>query len=134
MYTSETRTGTIFASFAILAILIACLGLFALSAYTVERRTKEIGIRKVMGASDTSIIYMLSMEFGKLVLIAFIIALPFVYFGSDWWLNVFAYKQDPGVGLYLLPGALAILIAAITMSFQSIRAARSNPAKSLRSE
>ena len=83
----------IFISAAILAIIIACMGLFALSAYTVERRTKEIGIRKVMGASNSSIVYMLSKEFGKLVMISFILAIPLVYYGSEYWLSAFAYRQ-----------------------------------------
>lgn len=134
MYRSEVRTGEIFASFATLAVIIACLGLFALSAYTVERRTKEIGIRKVMGASNATIVLMLSKEFGILISIAIILAIPATYFGSDFWLSSFAYKRNLGVSDYLIPGLLALIVAGITMSYQSIRAARSNPATSLRSE
>ena len=87
-----------------------------------------------MGASSRSIIFMLSKDFSKLVIAGFVIAVPLVYYSSGYWLSEFAYKEEPGLMLFILPGLLALLIAAITMSFQSIRAARSNPADSLRSE
>lgn len=134
MYVSEQRLGKIFAIFASLAIVIACLGLFALTAFTAEQRTKEIGIRKVLGASVSSIVVLLSKEFGKLILIAFIISAPIAWYAIDWWLKDYTYKVEIGVGMYLLAGVSALLIAWITMGYQSIKAASSDPVKSLRSE
>ncbi|HRG79979.1 MAG TPA: ABC transporter permease, partial [Cyclobacteriaceae bacterium] len=126
--------GKIFGIFSILAVLIACLGLFALTAFTAEQRMKEIGIRKVLGASISSIVVLLSKELGKLVLIAFVLAAPLAWYGIDWWLKDYTYKTDIGVGLYLMAGLVAFLIALATMSFQSFKAAASDPVKSLRSE
>jgi putative ABC transport system permease protein len=134
MYASEQRLGKIFAGFAGLAIIIACLGLFALSAFTAEQRTKEIGIRKVLGASVSSIIVLLSKEFGKLVLIAFVLSVPIAWYAVDWWLRSYTYKVEVGVMVYVLAGIAAFLVAWITMSFQSFKAATNNPVKSLRSE
>jgi putative ABC transport system permease protein len=134
MYASEERLGNIFTVFSGLAIIIACLGLFALTAFTAEQRTKEIGIRKVLGASVSSIVMLLSKEFGKLILIAFVIATPIAWFGVDWWLKSYTYKAEIGVMVYILAGAFAFVIAWITMGYQSIRAASSDPVKSLRSE
>jgi putative ABC transport system permease protein len=134
MYASEQRLGKIFTVFAGLAILIACLGLFALTAFTAEQRTKEIGIRKVLGASVSSIVVLLSKEFGKLILIAFAIAAPIAWFGVEWWLKNYTYKVEIGMMVYILAGAFAFLIAWITMGYQSVRAASSDPVKSLRSE
>ena len=134
MYAAETRLAKVFGIFAGLAVLIACLGLFALTSFTAEQRTKEIGIRKVLGASVTGIVLMLSKDFGKLVLIAFVLAAPLAWFGIDWWLKDYTYKTEIGVGLFLLSGLMAFLIAWITMSFQSFRAASNDPVKSLRSE
>jgi len=134
MYSAEQRLGDIFTVFAVLAIIIACLGLFALTAFTAEQRTKEIGIRKVLGASVSGIVVLLSKEFGKLILIAFILAAPIAWFGIDKWLESYTYKTEIGVWVYLLAGIAAFLIAWLTMSFQSIRAALANPIKSLRSE
>ncbi len=134
MYAAETRLGKIFGIFSALAVIIACLGLFALTAFTAEQRTKEIGIRMVLGASITSIVLLLSKEFGKLVLIAFVLAVPLAWFGIDWWLKDYTYKTEIGVGLYLFAGIAAFLIAWITVSFQSFKAASNDPVKSLRSE
>jgi putative ABC transport system permease protein len=134
MYASEQRLGKIFALFAGLAIIIACLGLFALTAFTAEQRTKEIGIRKVLGASVSSIAVLLSKEFGKLIVIAFVIATPIAWFGVNWWLKSYAYKAEIGVMVYILAGAFAFVIAWLTMGYQSIRAASSDPVKSLRCE
>jgi putative ABC transport system permease protein len=134
MYAAETRLAKVFALFAGLAVLIACLGLFALTSFTAEQRTKEIGIRKVLGASVKSIVLMLSKEFGKLVLIAFVLAAPLAWYGIDWWLKDYTYKTEIGIGLFLLAGLAAFSIAWITMSFQSFRAASNDPVKSLRSE
>ncbi|NBP68064.1 MAG: ABC transporter permease [Cytophagia bacterium] len=134
MYAAETRLGSIFGIFSAVAIVIACLGLFALTAFTAEQRTKEIGIRKVLGASVSSIVIMLSKDFGKLVLIAFVLATPFAWWGVNEWLQAYQYKVDVAWWVYVLAGVLAFGIAWITMSYQSIRAALSNPVKSLRSE
>jgi putative ABC transport system permease protein len=134
MYSAEQRLGDIFTVFAVLAIIIACLGLFALTAFTAEQRTKEIGIRKVLGASVSGIVILLSKEFGKLILIAFILATPIAWFGIDMWLESYTYKTEIGILVYLFAGLAAFLIAWLTMSFQSIRAALANPVKSLRSE
>jgi putative ABC transport system permease protein len=132
MYAAETRLGKVFAVFAGLAILIACLGLFALTSFTAEQRTKEIGIRKVLGASVSGIVLMLSKDFGKLVLIAFVLAAPLAWLGIDWWLKDYTYKTEIGIGLYVLSGIAAFVIAWITMSFQSFKAASNDPVKSLR--
>jgi putative ABC transport system permease protein len=134
MYASERRLGEIFGIFAGLAIAIACLGLFALTAFTTEQRTKEIGIRKVLGASVSGIVVLLSKQFGKLILIAFIIAAPLTWLDAEWWLKNYSYKVEIGVGMYLLAGAFAFLTAWLTMGYQSIKAAKSNPVNSLRSE
>ncbi|HZY80481.1 MAG TPA: ABC transporter permease [Cyclobacteriaceae bacterium] len=134
MYSAEQRLGRIFTVFAVLAIIIACLGLFALTAFTAEQRTKEIGIRKVLGASVSGIVVLLSKEFGKLILIAFILAAPVAWYGIDKWLESYQYKTEIGVFVYLLAGLAAFGIAWLTMSFQSIKAALANPIKSLRSE
>jgi putative ABC transport system permease protein len=134
MYAAETRLGKIFGIFSVLAVLIACLGLFALTAFTAEQRMKEIGIRKVLGASISSIVVLLSKELGKLVLIAFVLAAPLAWFGIDWWLKDYSYKTNVGIGLYLIAGLVAFLIALATMSFQSFKAAASDPVKSLKSE
>jgi putative ABC transport system permease protein len=134
MYASEQRLGQIFAGFAGLAIIIACLGLFALTAFTAEQRTKEIGIRKVLGASVSSIIVLLSKEFGKLILIAFVISVPLAWFGVDWWLKNYTYKVEVGVLIYIAAGVFAFVIAWLTMGYQSIKAATANPVNSLRNE
>lgn len=134
MYAAEQRLGDIFTVFAVLAIIIACLGLFALTAFTAEQRTKEIGIRKVLGASVPGIVVLLSREFGKLILIAFVLATPVAWYLINLWLENYPYKTEIGVFVYLIAGASAFLIAWLTMSYQSIRAALANPVKSLRSE
>lgn len=134
MYSSEQRLGTIFAVFAGLAIVIACLGLFALTAFTAEQRTKEIGIRKVLGASVGSIVFLLSREFGKLIVIAFLVAAPVSWFAVNWWLESYTYKAHIGITIYLLAGVAAFLVAWLTMGYQSVKAALTNPVNSLKSE
>lgn len=134
MYTTEQRLGKIFSVFAGLAIVIACLGLFALTAFTAEQRTKEIGIRKVMGASVGSIVILLSREFGKLIFVAFLVAVPVAWFGIGKWLDGYTYRTEIGVLIYLAAGMISFFIAWITMGYQSFRAATSDPVKSLRSE
>jgi putative ABC transport system permease protein len=134
MYADVQRTGHIFTSFAVLAIIIACLGLFALSAFMAEQRSKEIGIRKVLGASIRSITTLLSLDFVKLVAIAIVIASPIAWWAMNKWLQDFAYKITIEWWIFALAGIAAILIALFTVSFQSIKAALMNPVKSLKTE
>jgi len=134
MYRSEQRSGKIFISFAVLAIVIACLGLFGLAAYAAEQRTKEIGIRKVLGATVGNIVGMLSKDFLKLVIIASLIAFPVAWWLMNKWLQDFAYRINIQWWVFILAGCIALTVAAITISFQSIKAALANPVKSLRSE
>jgi putative ABC transport system permease protein len=134
MYRSEQRIGTIFIGFTTLAIVIACLGLFGLAAYAAEQRTKEIGIRKVLGASIMNIAGMLSLDFIKLVCIAIIISSPFAWYFMQKWLQDFAYRISIEWWVFAISGVAALFIAFITISFQSIKAAVANPVNSLRSE
>ena len=134
LYTTETRTGTIFNIFAGIAIVICCLGLLGLAAYTAQVRTREIGIRKVLGASISGIIRLLARDFIALVLIAIVIATPIAWYAMNKWLQDFAYKINIGWTVFVLAGIIAILIAIITISFQSVKAALANPVKTLRSE
>lgn len=134
MYTAEQRLGKIFEVFAALAVIIASLGLFALTAFTAEQRTKEIGIRKVLGASVSGIVVLLSKEFGKLILIAFVLAAPLAWYAVNWWLRSYTYKVEIGLLVYVLAGTGAFVVAWLTMSYQSMKAALSNPVNSLRSE
>lgn len=133
-YRGEERLARIFLVFAGLAIVIACLGLFGLAAFMAERRTKEIGVRKALGASVTGIVALLSKEFAQLVLAAFVIATPIAYLAMQRWLQDFAYHVDLGMGLFLGAGALVLAIALLTVSAQSIRVALTDPAKALRTE
>jgi putative ABC transport system permease protein len=134
MYKSEQRIGKIFITFAILAILIACLGLFGLATYAAEQRTKEIGIRKVLGATVANIVSMLSKDFLKLVIIAAFIAFPVAWWAMYKWLQDFAYRIDMGWWIFLAAGSITIFIALATISYKAIRSALSNPVKSLRTE
>jgi putative ABC transport system permease protein len=134
MYADVQRMGNIFACFAILAILVACLGLFALSAFMVEQRTKEISIRLVLGASLNNIFRLLTQNFVVLVLISFIIAVPLAWYMMQQWLMDYKYRIDITWDVFVLSGALAVAIAMLTISYQAIRAALANPATSLRSE
>lgn len=134
-YAEEQRTGQLFAVFSGLAIFVACIGLFALSAYTASLRTKEIGIRKVLGASVTKILFLLSQDFSKMVLISFALAIPVAWYVMEsWWLQSFAYRIQIGIGTFAIAGLAAFVIAWLTVSFQSIKAAVKNPVQSLRSE
>jgi len=117
-----------------MAIIISCLGLFGLAAFSAEQRTKEIGIRKVLGASMVGIIRLLSTDFLKLVLLAFVIATPIAWWAMSKWLQSFAYKIDLSWWIFILAGALALCIALLTVCSQAIRAALANPVKSLRTE
>jgi putative ABC transport system permease protein len=133
-YISEQRTGKIMLYFSVLAILISCFGLFGLITFSAEQRTKEIGIRKVLGASIGSIITLLSKDFLKLVLIAIVIASPIAWYTMEHWLQDFAYKINLDWKVFAAASAVAVAVALLTVSFQSIRAALMNPVKSLRSE
>jgi len=134
MYANVQRTGNIFTSFAVLAIIIACLGLFALSAFMAEQRNKEIGIRKVLGASVSGITAMLSKDFVKLVIISIIIASPIAWWAMTKWLQDFAYRISISWWMIAIAGLSAIVIALLTISFQSIKAALTSPVKTLRAE
>jgi putative ABC transport system permease protein len=134
LYEKEVTTRRIFEIFTTLAIFIACLGLLALAAFTAERRTKEIGIRKILGASVGNIVSMLSSDFLKLVLVAILLASPLAWYIMSNWLENFAYRIKIGPGVFILGAAIALTIAFVTVSFQSIRAAISNPMKALRTE
>ena len=133
-YDEDRRVSKIISSFGIIAMIICALGLYGLSSYLAERRFKEIGIRKVMGASVQQIVVMMSAEFVKLVLIAFLIAVPVAYYGMSKWLEGFAYKISIGWFVFVMAGLVALAIALLTISFESIKSAMSNPINSLRSE
>ena len=134
LYKGEQRTGSVFITFAALAIFIACLGLFGLAAYSAEQRTKEIGIRKVLGSSVKGIITLLSKDFIRLVVVAIIIATPLAWWVMNKWLQNFAYRINIRWWIFFIAGALALIIALLTVSYQAIKAAVANPVKSLRTE
>ncbi len=134
MYQAEMRTGRVFNIFAALAVLLACLGLFGLSAYAVRQRVKEVGVRKVLGASGLQIVTLLSSGFVKLVVIAFVIAGPLAWLVMNKWLQQFSYRVETGWWIFAAAGAVALLLALLTVSFQAIKAALGNPVKALRSE
>jgi putative ABC transport system permease protein len=134
LYASEQRTGKIFITFAVIAIVIACLGLFGLITYAAEQRVKEIGIRKVLGASIGNIAGMLSKDFLKLIIIASVIAFPLAWWSMNKWLQDFAYRENISWWVFVIAGVVALFIALITISFQSVKAAIANPVESLRTE
>ncbi|MGF1671133.1 MAG: ABC transporter permease [Balneolaceae bacterium] len=134
MYRTELRLGQVVTLFTFIAIFVACLGLYGLAAFAAERRIKEIGIRKVLGATVVNIVALLNKDFLKLVLLGFLIAVPVAWYAMNQWLADFAYRIEIGAGIFLLSGAAAVLIALFTVSWQSIRAATLNPVESLRSE
>jgi ABC-type antimicrobial peptide transport system permease subunit len=134
LYSSEQRVAVLSRYFAGIAILISCLGLFGLAAFTAQRRQKEIGIRKVVGASVSNIATMLSTDFLKLVSIALLIAVPLSWWATNQWLQSFAYHINLTVGIFLIAGGSIILITLLTVSFQAIKAAVANPVRSLRTE
>ncbi len=133
-YRTEERFGKLFLNFSVLAIIISCLGLLGLASYSTMQRTREIGIRKVLGASVPNIVNLLSREFLKLVAIAILIASPVAWFAMHGWLQDFAYRIEIGWWIFLIAGLIAVLIALATVSFQAIKAAIANPVKSLRVE
>jgi putative ABC transport system permease protein len=134
-YKNERQFGSVFGFFAALAIFVACLGLFGLASFTAIQRTKEIGIRKVLGSTVPAIFVLLSKDFLKLVLLANLIAIPVVWYVMDsWWLNTFTFRIDLGVSVFVLAAAISVIIAMVTVSYQSVTAALNNPVKSLRYE
>jgi ABC-type antimicrobial peptide transport system permease subunit len=134
LYKGEQQMGSLFNVFAIIAIFISCMGLYGLSAFMAEQRTKEIGVRKVLGASVFNVVSLLSTGFTKLMLIAIAIAIPIAWFGTNKWLSSFAYRVDVGWVIFLIASVGALAIAWITVSYESIKAAIVNPIKSLRTE
>jgi putative ABC transport system permease protein len=134
LYVAEKKLGRVFSLFTGLALFIACLGLLGLAAYTAEQKTKEIGIRKVMGATTIEIVLMLSKEFTKLILISFFISIPIAYYTISYWLQNFAYKISINFSSFIIAGLLTILVALFTVGFQAIKAALANPVRSLRAE
>ena len=133
-FASEERIGNLINAFTLLAILISCLGLFGLAAYTAERRTKEIGVRKVLGANLSSIVIMLSKEYVYLIGIASLLATPVAWYFLHNWLQNYAYRIEIPWWIFIFSGAMALAVALMTVSFQSVRAALMNPVKSLRTE
>ncbi|GAB2544225.1 ABC transporter permease [Spirosoma aerophilum] len=133
-YRVESRTGQVFGLFAVLAVFISCLGLFGLATFTAEQRVKEIGIRKVLGASVYSVVSLLSKDFLKPVLLSILIATPIAWYGMSQWLQDFAYKITISGWIFALSGGLALVVALLTVSIQSLKAALMNPVKSLRNE
>jgi putative ABC transport system permease protein len=133
-YVSEITLGNIINSFTLMAILISSLGLFGLASFSAEQRSKEIGIRKVLGASVSGIVQLLSKDFLKLVIISFVIATPIASWAMNKWLAAFVYRVSVSWWMFALAGLIAILIALFTVSFQAIKAAAANPTKSLKTE
>jgi putative ABC transport system permease protein len=134
LYVSEERIQVLTKYFAAVGITISCLGLFGLASFTAQKRRKEIGIRKVIGATVNGLTLMLSIDFLKLVTIACLIAFPLSWLLMNNWLNGFAYRIDIGAGVFLIVGAAVVIIAWLTVSSQAIKAALTNPVNSLRSE
>ncbi len=134
MYRTEQRMGNIIGTFAFLAILIACIGLVGLSTFTAQQRTKEIGVRKVLGASTSSLVKLLSKDFLKLVLIALVFAVPLSWWTMNIWLQGFVFRIDVEWWVFAMAGSISVLVAFLTVSFQSVKAALANPVESLRSE
>ena len=134
LFRTEQRLTKVFTVFTVTAIFIACLGLFGLAAFTTEQRTKEIGVRKVLGASALQITYLVSKDFARLVTVAFLLAIFPAYYFMDQWLQDFANRVQLSVWLFMVPGVCAIMIAWITVSYQSYKASKTNPVDSLRYE
>jgi putative ABC transport system permease protein len=133
-YNEDQRVSKIITSFSVIAMIICSLGLYGLSSFMAERRLKEIGVRKVMGASVTQIVGMMSKEFVKLVVIAFLIAIPLSWYAMQKWLQGFEYKTPLNIAPFIYAGLSALIIALVTISYESLRAANADPAKTLRNE
>jgi ABC-type antimicrobial peptide transport system permease subunit len=134
LYRGEQQMGKIFNLFAMLAIFISCLGLYGLSAFMAQQRTKEIGVRKVLGASVYNIVYLLSTGFTKLILVATVIAIPLAWLAVNSWLKTYAYHIEVSWVIFVFATLAALLIAWLTVGYESVKAAVSNPVKSLRTE
>jgi putative ABC transport system permease protein len=134
LYRDEQRIGKIFKYFSILSLFISCLGLLGMVMFVTEQRAKEVALRKIMGASEIHLIWLLSGEFVLLIIIAFVIATPAMYYGSSLWLNSFVYRINPGVLLFLSAGVISLMIAWLTVGFKAYWVSRSNPIESLRNE
>lgn len=134
MYRADQRASTLVWIFSILAIFISCMGLYGLASFTAERRSKEIGIRKVLGASIGSIVGLISRDFLKLIMVALIIASPLAWLAMNNWLQEFAYRVNVGWWIFAAAGLIAILVAFASIGFRAVRAAVTNPVKSLRTE
>ncbi|MCD6065750.1 MAG: FtsX-like permease family protein [Bacteroidetes bacterium] len=134
LYQAEQNMRSVLSAFTLLAVLVACLGLFGLAAFTIKQRFREIGIRKVLGSSSRDIVRLLSKDFLKLVLISIVIASPVAWYGGYKWLQDFAYKANISWWIFIIAGGLALVIAFVTVAFQALRAANANPVKSLRTE
>jgi putative ABC transport system permease protein len=134
MYQAEEKLSAMFGYFTILAIFIACLGLFGLGSFTAERKTKEIGIRKVLGASVAQLLLLLSKDFMQLIVVANIIAWPIVWYAMNQWLQSYAYRTSLNWLMFFLTAVAAITIALLTVGFQTIKAALANPVEALRYE
>ena len=134
LYRNEQRLGALIGAFTLFALLIACLGLFGLTAFTARQRTKEIGIRKVFGATVPNIVVLLSKDFLRLVLLASVVAIPLAFYTLNLWLEDFAYRVALSWWIFLLAGLAALSMALLTVSYQAIRTAWANPVKALRYE
>jgi putative ABC transport system permease protein len=134
LYDDERRVARIFFAFSVLAVVIACLGLFGLASFMAEQRTKEIGVRKVLGATVSGIVGLLTKGFVKLVLVAFLIVAPLAYFAMQRWLRNFAYRIDIGWSVFVIAGAIALIVALLTVSYQALKAALANPVETIRYE
>lgn len=134
LYAREDKFSSTIQYFSGMAIFIACLGLLGLSSHTTESRRKEIGIRKVNGATLSSLLGLLTLEFSKLILVAFAISVPLAYFFGNLWLSAFAYRVDIGILTHIIAGILALLIALVTISYHTVKAALDNPVQALRYE
>jgi putative ABC transport system permease protein len=133
-YENERKFGNLFTSFAALAMVVGCLGLFGLSAYTVTQRTKEIGIRKALGSTDQGIFVLLSKEYVKLVLLSIVLSVPLVWFPMNSWIESFPYRTTISPLIFVIAGMAVLLISVFTVSLQTVKAARTNPVDSLRCE
>jgi putative ABC transport system permease protein len=134
LYQNEQRLGKIFGYFAFLAIFISCLGIFGLSAFTAEQKTKEIGIRKILGASVSKIVVLLSTGFARWVLLANLIAWPIAWYVMNKWLENFAYRASLSFEVFILGGSLSLAVAAFPVAYHALRAATANPVDALRYE
>lgn len=133
-YKAEQNTGVLFTAFAMLAIMIACLGLLGLTAFMAEQRKKEIGVRKVLGSSVTGIVFLLSKDFSRLIMIAFIVVVPLAWYAMNQWMSDFAYQVQISPFVYVTAGLIVLAIAFLSVLYQALKAALINPSDTLRNE